>query len=196
MAWFIEARSTVHARRMPNDPRTSKEVNALYQQARLGPAPILADALPMELYIENRPRKITNLIDGGVLMASPALSNLIAEFEPETILHPVQLRRSQRGQVIAEYYYINPVDPVDAVVPGAGCRVDCRPTSLGQASFGISRVPDLEFVLRRSEISDRHLWHDVRQVVVGGMFVSDEFLEEAKRRELDDWRVLAPCLEV
>ncbi len=195
MAWFVEARPTVRIEWMPDDPRTSGEIVELAEHVKtIGP--VHAGSLASELFIKNRPRKVTNLIDGAPYIASPALRDLITEFEPKTVFHPVQLRRSQRGQVIGEYYYINPVDPVDAVIPDAGHLVDCGPTGDGQPCFTISRQPWLEFHLRKSAIAGRHLWHDVRQVVVSGLFMSDEFLEEAKRRGLDDWRVLAPCKEV
>lgn len=196
MAWFIEARPTVRVTEMPTETRTNRELLQLSEHVRQsGPVPL--GALPSELHITNRPRRVTHLIDGGPYMASSDLRDLITEFEPETVFHPVQLRRSQRGQVIEEYYYINPVDPVDAIIPDAGRHVRCSTrASDGLPSFNFSYLPDLEFHLRRSAVAGRHLWHDVRQTVVSGLFMSDEFLEEAKRRGLDDWRILAPCREV
>ncbi len=202
MAWFVSGAysgsGSVPLSRMPDDSRTSAEIVKYSDSARAG-VPLELGCLPNELYLR-KPRKVLSHLTmacDGIPIVSKELRTLVEKWEPTpTIFHPVSLRKSKTGPVIDEYYFMNLVGPVDAIVFGSGNHVEHSFLEDGRYCFNYSQIPELEFHVKKSRVGRRHVWLDIGQVVAKGFFISEAFAAELERLGIHTIERIAPCVEV
>lgn len=202
MAWFIKGKISgpgVVPTARKDESFPSEEMVRLSDSARVG-GRLPDGSLPTELYL-TRPRKsISNLFSAcnGMMVVSRELRELIAEYEPENALfHPVDMFRSKTGPLIDEYYFLNLINPLDAIVPQPSEWVSYNAHADGRPSFNMRAEGNhVRLTVLSSIVSQRDVWVDVRQTVHRGFFVSDRFLDALVERQLKTIDKIAYCMEI